>query len=268
VWEEDCLELKFDPQPASEANSIWETRLTALGMGSAGVVAADSLNSLSDDQKKWARKTITGGYALEMAVQWSAIVNGAETITPAAGTVFGMAINQHDNDGNARREATVQWGAVLLDASWNTPKYLGTVKFLTDHKLQFTARNNMTGETNPVPYDGSDYTRTGVEEASTETPEAFGLEQNYPNPFNPSTTVSYRIPERSSVSLSINDIQGRLIRTLVDRTVEPGSYSVRWDARNEDGEMVPSGVYLCRLETGGGSATGRSVSTLKMILLR
>jgi hypothetical protein len=52
-----------------------------------------------------------------------------------------------DNDGNTpAQEASVQWAAVLMDQVWNTPGYLGTVKFLADNKLQYIPRNNITGE--------------------------------------------------------------------------------------------------------------------------
>jgi hypothetical protein len=156
VWDEDCIELKFDPLPAdSVMSSVWETRLTALGMAT-GVIAADNLNNLDDTQKKWARRVIPGGYALELAIKWPAIQSGSETITPANESVFGLAINQHDNDGIGH-QASVQWAAVLSDAVWNTPKYYGRVKLLPDHKIQFIAGNNMTGKTNPVPYDGTSF---------------------------------------------------------------------------------------------------------------
>jgi hypothetical protein len=104
----------------------------------------------------WVRKAIPGGYALELAIQWSALTYFTENITPAVGNVFGLAINQHDNDGRGH-QATIQWAAVLKDSVWCTPKYFGTVKFLADHKLQFIPTNNMTGVTNPIPYDGSSY---------------------------------------------------------------------------------------------------------------
>jgi hypothetical protein len=163
VWEQDAIELKFDPQPTdSAANSIWDARLTALGMETAGVVNADSLNNIPDYLKKWARKPIPGGYALEMAIDWSIIKSGTEIISPAVGSIFGMAMKQHDNDGQARRQAIVQWAAVMRDAVWNTPKYLGTVQFLADHKLKFIPANNMTGARNRIPYDGSDYVRPGM----------------------------------------------------------------------------------------------------------
>ena len=110
-------------------------------MESAGVVAADNMNYVPDSLKQWVRRTISGGYALELAIKWSAIRNGSEAITPAADNIFGMAINQVDNDGHGR-QATIQWAAVLRMEAWETPKYLGTVKFLTNHKLQFIPRNS------------------------------------------------------------------------------------------------------------------------------
>jgi len=146
--------LKIDPQPTdstqqgpetwSSSASIWEGRLTALGLATAGVVAADSINNVADSLKHWTRTTIAGGYALEMASVSAITSSNGEFITPATNNVFGMAICQHDNDGKARRQASIAWGAVMLDNVWNRPKYHGTVKFLANNKVQFTAKNNMT----------------------------------------------------------------------------------------------------------------------------
>jgi hypothetical protein len=246
VWEEDCIELKFDPQPTdTTVNSVWDTRMTALDDATQGVVAWDNLNNVSQDpQRQWFRKTIPGGYALELAVEWSAIQSAGETITPQAGTEFGMAINQHDNDGDARRKATVQWAAVLKDAVWNTPKYLGTVKLLTDHKMQFIPTNKMTGVTNPVPYDGSDYSRTGIAEAGAR-PATFALGQNYPNPFNPVTVIAYSLPAASEVRLSVVDIRGREVSVPVNGPQQAGVHHVIFNAGG-----LASGLYFYRLEAG------------------
>ncbi|MBN2000611.1 choice-of-anchor D domain-containing protein [candidate division KSB1 bacterium] len=157
VWEEDEIELKIDPQPTdSTKTSLFETRLTALGLESPGVILEDNLDGIPDAQKQWVRTIIPGGYALELAIKWDAMSIGGEKISPAVNKIFGLAINQHDNDRNYR-QATVQWAAVLLDRVWNTAKYTGTVKFLADNKLQFTPTNNVTGKTNPVPYDGTPF---------------------------------------------------------------------------------------------------------------
>jgi hypothetical protein len=77
------------------------------------------------------------------------------------------------------------------------------------------------------------------------TPEAYQLFQNYPNPFNPMTTIAYQLPEVSKVELSIYNVAGQLIKTLVNETNNAGHYSVIWDARGVD-----SGVYLYRFKAG------------------
>ncbi|MCL4538624.1 MAG: T9SS type A sorting domain-containing protein [Bacteroidetes bacterium] len=76
-------------------------------------------------------------------------------------------------------------------------------------------------------------------------PSEFHLSQNYPNPFNPSTTISYDIPKRSHVLVSIYDVLGREVRTLVDEKEAPGTYKVLFDASS-----LPSGVYFYRISAG------------------
>ncbi|HPG39556.1 MAG TPA: sugar-binding protein [bacterium] len=157
-WKNDEIELKIDPVPDdSTKTSNFETRLCALGLedGLPTTAKVDDLSNIADTLKQFARKTTATGYVLEFAIKWQAIKLGTEIITPAVGNVFGATLQNHDNDGNIERDATVAWGAVLNDDAWKTPKFLGTVKFLADNKLQFIPTNNMTGVTNTVPYDGS-----------------------------------------------------------------------------------------------------------------
>jgi len=99
---------------------------------------------------------------------------------------------------------------------------------------------------------------TGDEPESYE----FKLEQNRPNPFNPSTVIRYEIPQASQTTLRIYNIRGQLIRTLVHGNQSAGSHQAIWDARDNAGHEVASGVYFYRLETPIGSAHKR------MILLR
>jgi hypothetical protein len=261
AWEEDCLELNFDPRPASAANSIWGIRLTALDRTTPGVVADDNLNNVPSGSKYFKRRTIPGGYALELAIRWSAVVSGTETVAPAAGTVFGMAINQHDNDGRGRRQATVQWAAVLLDAARNTPAYFGTVTFRTGNKLQFTARNAFTGSANPIPYDGSDYPPNGVA-AGDAIPSGCRLGLNYPNPFNPSTRISYVLPSAGETTLVILDLMGRKIRTLRNGASPAGSFTVLWDGLDDRGNPAGSGIYLTVLKHGKTTA-GRKMMKIE-----
>src|SRR5690606_38748107 len=102
-----------------------------------------------------------------------------------------------------------------------------------------------------------DRTAVGVEDAAL--PEAFALEGNYPNPFNPSTQVRFAVPEAAHVRIEVFNVLGQRVQVLVDQVVEPGHHTVTWDARGSMGEVVPSGVYLYRMEAGGFTETRRMV---------
>ncbi len=97
--------------------------------------------------------------------------------------------------------------------------------------------------------------------------QAFELYRNYPNPFNPVTHIGFRIPDLSKgaggfVELKIYDLLGREIKTLVNTRLLPGSYTVIWDGRDNEGRAVASGAYLYRL------TAGKYTATKKMMLLR
>jgi photosystem II stability/assembly factor-like uncharacterized protein len=98
---------------------------------------------------------------------------------------------------------------------------------------------------------------TSVNVGSKELPRVFGLEQNFPNPFNPSTTISYAIPSRSTVRLSVFNTLGQKVVELVNAEKEPGVYDVTFDAAG-----FTSGVYLYRIEAGG------FVQTKKLVVLK
>jgi flagellar hook assembly protein FlgD len=91
---------------------------------------------------------------------------------------------------------------------------------------------------------------------------AFSLEQNVPNPFNPSTSISFELPERVMVELSIYDVEGRLVKRLASGIESPGTKTYRWDGRDNKGNPVASGVYVYKLQAG------KQVLSRKMTLLR
>lgn len=105
---------------------------------------------------------------------------------------------------------------------------------------------------------------TGIEEdrAAAGSPQSFSLKQNAPNPFNPATTIRYTLAEAGPVRLAVYNIQGRAVRTLVDRVQHAGTYEVVWDGRTDLGQRAGSGVYLYRL------IAGEQVRTRKMTLLK
>jgi hypothetical protein len=97
---------------------------------------------------------------------------------------------------------------------------------------------------------------TEVAEAGA-LPAAFRLDQNFPNPFNPSTMISYQLPVAGNVRLTVYDLMGKEVATLVNERKEAGRYQVTFNAVG-----VASGIYLCRIQAGG------FVQTTKMTLVR
>ncbi len=91
------------------------------------------------------------------------------------------------------------------------------------------------------------------------TPTAYSLGQNYPNPFNPSTTISYSIKNPGNVKISIYNVLGQNVRTLVDEYQEANAYTVVWDGMDNAGNTVSSGVYFYRVEAGDYSAIRKMV---------
>jgi hypothetical protein len=84
------------------------------------------------------------------------------------------------------------------------------------------------------------------------TPEQYRLSQNYPNPFNPNTTIEYTIPINRRVSVKIYNINGQLVRTLLNNEfVDAGTHKVMWNGKNSNGVAVSTGMYLYSLEWAG-----------------
>ena len=97
----------------------------------------------------------------------------------------------------------------------------------------------------------------GIEEEATELPNEFLLAQNYPNPYNPQTTILYKVSEPTLVKIIVYDILGKELRTLVSEQKNAGSYKIIFE-----GEGLPSGIYLYRIQAGN------FIDTKKMILIR
>jgi hypothetical protein len=85
---------------------------------------------------------------------------------------------------------------------------------------------------------------------SIAVPDKFALDQNYPNPFNPTTTIAFHLDKNETVKLTIYDIMGRQIRTLVNNRMDRGSHLVIWDGKNNFGQPVATGTYIYTLSTG------------------
>jgi hypothetical protein len=93
-------------------------------------------------------------------------------------------------------------------------------------------------------------------------PKQFALYPAYPNPFNPITTLGYELPEDAMVNITIYDMMGRMVKTLVNSKQTAGYKSIQWNATSDRNEPVSAGLYLYTIDTGGFR------ETRKMVLLK
>ncbi len=101
-----------------------------------------------------------------------------------------------------------------------------------------------------------------LETQDATTPESFALSQNYPNPFNPETTIRFDLPSSTDAELSLFNLSGQRVATLISGFREAGSYTLGWDGRDDAGRDLASGMYFYRL------IAGDQIETRKLMLLR
>lgn len=87
----------------------------------------------------------------------------------------------------------------------------------------------------------------------------YSLEQNYPNPFNPTTTIRFTLPKTTNVKVSVFNVKGQLVKTLVNGQFDGGNNSVVWDAKDSRGNLVSSGTYFYQIETPDFKQTKKAV---------
>lgn len=130
----------------------------------------------------------------------------------------------------------------------------GAVPVLADAALR--GRDNLAAGRQPVviasPQDNAPI-------ATLDVPEHLELVGARPNPFRSSTDIVFRMPATSAVSVSVYDVSGRLVRSLVDRTLPAGEHRAVWDGRASDGQAVSSGIYFYTFRTDGHQETRRLI---------
>jgi len=156
----------------------------------------------------------------------------------------GFDIERKDDSGNRTIVGFVGGNGTTTQVS----NYAFTDKGVAEGKYSYRLKQS--------DYSGS-FSYSNIVEVEVGTPMTFALDQNYPNPFNPTTTIAYRIPEASVVTLKVFDITGTEVATLVNTKQEAGSYTVNFDA-----SKLASGMYIFTIKAGEFTATK------KMMLLK
>ena len=148
--------------------------------------------------------------------------------------------------------------------SWWWFNYGDNVMALTYEDMNCSQAGNYDLTASAMVRGVCDYIGINLSDIDSELilPEEYSLQQNYPNPFNPSTQINFYIPKDEFVSISILDIKGREVATILHGKQMAGSKSVRWNGIDHQGKILPSGIYICLMKTNN------LILKRKMILLR
>ena len=187
---------------------------------------------------------------------------------PVTGDVLNVVINMYK--GNS---AIASLNTVLIPASSYTNFSLPVQYSNSEVPDRFSVKIVINDTTGALPaHIGSYFLLDDVElsgesvvdvaNSNLNIPGEFHVYQNYPNPFNPSTTIRYSIPKSGNVIISIYDINGNLISTLLKAQQNAGTHEVSWNGKNNSEMPVVSGVYLYKVQAGNSSKIS------KMILLK
>ena len=201
--------------------------------------------------------TVVGGAVEGLDVAFSRAIAGRQSdyawsaVTDAAG-LFSLTISSEDGVSgyyrarvtNAGGEVVGQWSSVPLNEGRRQ------VLELTLGGGARVVRVESLASAEPVAAAKPSF------ESGT-VPEASGLAPNSPNPFNSATLITYHLSTPGPVKLVIYNLLGQPVRTLVDASQAAGAYQVRWDARDQSGGSLSTGVYIARLSYPGGAQSQR-----------
>ena len=218
----------------------------------------DAWQGLVDGSYRWAVKAVYTGGALSPAaisnpltkITYIGTIAGIVRSTQNA-PIQGVTVSCGDLSATTNNSGaySLQIEAGVYDVTANHPNYQSvTFENVTVYANQTTTQNFQLS-----PLDGDD---------NSLAPVATSLNGNYPNPFNPETTISFSLKEPAKVAINIYNIQGKLVKTLVNEERTAGHYTVIWNGKDSNGRNVASGVYYYRMTAGKYS------NTRKMIMLK
>ncbi len=144
-------------------------------------------------------------------------------------------------------------GSPCLSAGKDSIENNGKWYYSPSSDIDGNSRSNPIGSHPDIgAYESDKLLKQSIKKNDTKIPSHFSLSGNYPNPFNPSTTISFQLPELSFVNISIYDINGRMLETIINEKVEPGYHTINWN-----GVHYSSGVYFYKITAAQFSATGK-----------
>jgi hypothetical protein len=191
---------------------------------------------------------------------------GFTYVTRVGATVFLVLDENLDEYEVVDTLATLQ--RTVLASPDGNDLYVGNIYSALDGIIKYHSDNGADGPYAIVDTLGTifhyeesvtvDSTALGVDPI-TGLPQEYALAQNFPNPFNPRTWITYEIPTTELVSLTVYNLLGQKVRTLVNDVQIAGAHSLVWEGTNDKGIRLPSGIYVYRLETNSTTLSRKMV---------
>ena len=211
-----------------------------------GLDKGDKLENVTDEEGNPRTMTLLGNYLEDHLKVLAYSTSRARTAGDGTeGDLIHVTYELADG-ASLPDQVTFYFGLANLPGTSMDPELLNVVCGYPD------ADNPVAVSTSAVGIDGNET-----------IPDEFALNQNYPNPFNPSTQISFDVPQGGEhIMLNIYNILGQNVSTLVNGIMNPGTYTMEWNATDEAGNPVASGIYFYELRSS--SFTARK----KMLLIR
>jgi hypothetical protein len=138
------------------------------------------------------------------------------------------------------------------------------VNYYEDHDLEYDTEYfyrvyYVAGGSNSEYSDVLSVTLEWLDVDGDQLPTVYALHQNYPNPFNPVTNLSYDLPEDAMVNITVFDMMGRVVRTLVNGQQSAGYKSLQWNGTNNSGQPISAGLYIYTIQAGEFSQTKKMI---------
>jgi len=211
-------------------------------------------------QDYWSAPPFNGGYGSSIIMSQDFVAVESVLLDFLRSADWGLKDGTIDNYLHEASQADDPPSATVYDPENDgTPlESLGVHEHWNNFTDKQYSRNLGTGEgielVQLINYDYPPLPPVAVDPVNGDVP-GFTLNANYPNPFNSSTTISYTMPVSADIRLSIYNLNGALIRTLINQHQSPGSFEISWNGRNDNNVPVASGIYIYRMEINTGSAT-------------
>jgi hypothetical protein len=245
AWEGTLSEGDIPPYEGENGIS-WQT--TGLGWFGAGIMSIQPVNlfNFGDGHLKFMIK-IPANISFQIGIidAWG---NQSYVDFPGNQTTYGLV-----RDGN--------WGQASIPVEDIRGEWIDLRMLSYEFVILEVNGASCAFGLDDIYWDGGE-TSSIIEDDFGENPTKFNLQNNFPNPFNPITNLSYELLENCFVNITIYDLLGKQVRTLINQTQEAGFKSVIWNATNDYGKPVSAGVYLYQIQAVD------FVQTKKMVLIK